>query len=131
MTKAGAEKLDARIIAWTRPRKPADGATPWSRRKRATALPLNPLRGARVWSKAGRPPHRCRPYRTSDDPEFAHKAAPVLGRYLKPPVNAVVCCVDEKTASPALGRLDPVLPRAPGRAERHGGAYFRHGTLSL
>src|SRR6266404_4604994 len=26
---------------------------------------------------------------------------------------------------------DPVLPLAPGRAERHGFEYFRHGTLSL
>jgi hypothetical protein len=27
--------------------------------------------------------------------------------------------------------LDPVLPLSPGRAERHGFEYFRHGTLSL
>ena len=38
-------------------------------------------------------------------------------------------CVDEKTATQALGRLDPVLPLSPGRAERHGFEYFRHGTL--
>jgi transposase len=29
------------------------------------------------------------------------------------------------------GRLDPVLPLSPGRIERHGFEYFRHGTLSL
>src|SRR6476619_7848473 len=40
-------------------------------------------------------------------------------------------CVDEKTAIQALDRLDPVWPLSPGRAERHGFAYFRHGTLSL
>ena len=28
-------------------------------------------------------------------------------------------------------RLDPVLPLSPGRAERHGVEYYRHGTLSL
>jgi len=28
-------------------------------------------------------------------------------------------------------RLDPVLPLSPGRAERHGFEYHRHGTLSL
>jgi transposase len=39
--------------------------------------------------------------------------------------------VDEKTAIQALDRLDPVLPLSPGRAERHGFEYFRHGTLSL
>ena len=28
-------------------------------------------------------------------------------------------------------RFDPVLPLSPGRAERHGFEYYRHGTLSL
>ena len=40
-------------------------------------------------------------------------------------------CVDEKTAIQALDRKDPVLPLSPGRAERHGFEYYRHGTLSL
>jgi transposase len=31
----------------------------------------------------------------------------------------------------ALDRLDPVLPLSPGRAEKHGFEYYRHGTLSL
>jgi len=31
----------------------------------------------------------------------------------------------------ALDRLDPVLPMSPGRLERHGFEYYRHGTLSL
>jgi hypothetical protein len=31
----------------------------------------------------------------------------------------------------ALDRLDPVLPLSPGRAERHGFEYYRHGTLTL
>ena len=39
--------------------------------------------------------------------------------------------MDEKTAIPALDRKDPVLPLSPGRAERHGFEYFRHGTWSL
>lgn len=30
-----------------------------------------------------------------------------------------------------MDRLDPVLPLSPGRAERHGFEYYRHGTLSL
>jgi len=42
-----------------------------------------------------------------------------------------VFCVDEKTAIQALDRLVPVLPLSPGRAERHGFEYYRHGTLSL
>jgi transposase len=67
----------------------------------------------------------------SNDPYFESKAAEVIGLYLKPPVNAAVFCVDEKSAIQALDRLDPVLPLSPGRAERHGFEYFRHGTLSL
>jgi len=59
------------------------------------------------------------------------KAADIIGLYIKPPANAAVFCVDEKSAIQALDRLDPVLPLSPGRAERHGFEYFRHGTLSL
>ena len=40
-------------------------------------------------------------------------------------------CVDEKTAIQALDRNAPVLPLSPGRVERHGFEYARHGTLSL
>jgi len=36
-----------------------------------------------------------------------------------------------KALSKHSDRLDPVLPLSPGRAERHGFEYFRHGTLSL
>jgi hypothetical protein len=67
----------------------------------------------------------------SDDPEFEAKAADIIGLYLNPPQHAAVFCVDEKTAIQALDRLDPVLPLSPGRAERHGFEYYRHGTLSL
>jgi hypothetical protein len=67
----------------------------------------------------------------SDDPAFEAKAADIIGLYLKPPVHAAVFCVDEKSAMQALDRLDLVLPLSPGRAERHGFEYCRHGTLSL
>ncbi len=40
-------------------------------------------------------------------------------------------CLDEKTAIQALDRVDPCLLLSPGRAERHGFEYKRHGTLSL
>src|SRR6188472_332405 len=70
-------------------------------------------------------------YMSSDDPDFEKKAADIIGLYLNPPAHAAVFCVDEKTAIQALDRLDPVLPLSPGRAERHGFEYKRHGTLSL
>src|SRR5260370_41023628 len=58
-------------------------------------------------------------------------AADVWGLYLNHPQHAVVFAADEKTAIQGLERLDPVLPLSPGRAERHGFEYYRHGTLSL
>jgi transposase len=127
----GTEQLEARIIDWTLHRKPADGSTHWSSRKLAQELGVNHMRVARVWAKAGLQPSRRRHYMASDDPHFESKAAEIIGLYLKPPAHAAVFCVDEKTAIQALDRLDPVLPLSPGRAERHGFEYFRHGTLSL
>src|SRR6202023_30514 len=123
-------RLEARILAWTR-RAPDDGSTHWSSRKLARALRINHMMVARVWRRAGLKPHRLERYMASDDPDFERKAADVIGLYVNPPQHAAVFCVDEKTAIQALDRLDPVLPLSPGRAERHGFEYYRHGTLSL
>jgi transposase len=85
----------------------------------------------RIWRAAGIKPHRLERYMASDDPDFEAKAADIIGLYLNPPQHAAVFCVDEKSAIQALDRLDPVLPLSPGRIERHGFEYYRHGTLSL
>lgn len=127
------ERLEARVLAWTTKRKPADGSTHWSSRKLAAELGagISHMTIARIWAKHGLKPHQLRGYIASNDPDFETKAADVIGLYLNPPQNAAVFCVDEKTAIQALNRKDPVLPLSPGRAERHGFEYFRHGTLSL
>jgi len=122
--------LEARILEATR-RRPADGSTHWSTRRLARHLQVSHSMVARVWQRAGLQPHRMRRYMVSDDPNFETKAADIIGLYLKPPAHAAVFSLDEKTAIQALDRLDPVLPLSPGRAERHGFEYFRHGTLSL
>jgi transposase len=123
-------KLEARVLAWTQ-RPPSDGSTHWSTRKLGKALGISHMMVARVWAKHGLKPHRLERYMASDDPDFETKAADVIGLYLNPPAHAAVFCVDEKTAIQALDRLDPVLPLSPGRLERHGFEYYRHGTLSL
>jgi transposase len=123
-------ELEAQILERT-PCAPKDGSTHWTTRKLAAELGISHMRVARTWAKAGLKPHQLRRYMASDDPDFAKKAADVIGLYLRPPTNAAVFCVDEKTAIQALDRLDPVLPLSLGRAERHGFEYFRHGTLSL
>src|SRR6201998_2891855 len=122
--------LEAKILEWTR-RPATDGSTHWSSRKLARHLGISHMMVARVWQRAGLKPHRIERYMASDDPDFETKAADIIGLYVKPPQHAAVFCVDEKTAIQALDRLDPVLPLSPGRLERHGFEYYRHGTLSL
>ena len=125
-----AARLEARVLAWTR-KAPNDGSTHWSTRKLGKALGISHMMVARIWAKHGLKPHRLARYMASNDPDFEAKAADVIGLYLNPPAHAAVFCVDEKTAIQALDRLDPVLPLSPGRIERHGFEYYRHGTLSL
>jgi transposase len=123
-------KLEARVLAWTQ-KSPSEGSTHWSTRKLGQALGISHMMVARIWAKHGLKPHRLERYMASNDPDFEAKAADVIGLYLNPPAHAAVFCVDEKTAIQALDRLDPVLPLSPGRVERHGFEYYRHGTLSL
>ena len=111
--------------------KPNDGSTHWSCRKLAVELGVSKSTVQRILTQARLQPHRLERYLASDDPEFESKAADIIGLYLNPPQHAALFCVDEKTAIQALDRLDPVLPLSPGRAERHGFEYYRHGTLSL
>ena len=115
------ERLEAKILAWTTKRKPADGSTHWSSRKLAGELGgVSHMTVARVWAKHRLRPHRLERYMASNDPQFETKAADIIGLYLNPPQHAAVFCVDEKTAIQALDRKDPLLPLSPGRAERHG-----------
>src|ERR1700751_1795430 len=123
-------ETEARILEATR-QGPTDGTTHWSSYRLARELGISQSSVSRVWGHFGIQPHRLRGYMARDDPGFEEKAADIIGLYLKPPVNAAVFCVDEKSAIQALDRLDPVLPLSPGRAERHGFEYYRHGTLSL
>ena len=122
--------VEARILSWTR-KPPTDGTTHWSTRRLGERLGLPHTIVARAWKRAGLQPHRLERYLRSTDPDFEQKAAEIIGLYLDPPQHAAVFCVDEKTAIQALDRRDPILPLSPGRAERHGFEYVRHGTLSL
>jgi transposase len=123
-------ELEARILDATR-RAPPGGATHWSTRKLGEHLNVSHMMVARVWRKHGLKPHRIERYMASNDPDFERKAAAIIGLYLNPPAHAAIFCVDEKTHIQALDRKDPVLPLSPGRLERHGFEYYRHGTLSL
>ena len=68
----------------------------------------------------------------SNDPEFAAKAADVVGLYMAPPENALVISVDEKPSIQALERKQGYLKMPSGRAltgQSHD--YKRHGTTTL
>lgn len=68
----------------------------------------------------------------SPDPEFAAKAAEIVGLYLDPPEDAVVLAVDEKPHIQALERAQGYLRLPNGRAlVGHGHTYTRHGTSTL
>ena len=68
----------------------------------------------------------------SSDPEFAAKAADIVGLYLDPPDHAIVLAVDEKPAIEALERAQGYLKLPNGRS-LHGQAheYKRRGTTTL
>src|SRR6476659_10366725 len=123
-------QLRAKVLERTR-QAPGDGSTHWSLRKMAAVMKVSKNLIARIWKEADLKPHRLERYLASNDPQFEEKAAAIIGLYLNPPHNAAVFCVDEKSAIQALDRLDRRLPLSPGRAERHGFEYYRHGTLSL
>ena len=122
--------VQARVIRRAQ-QKPGDGSTHWSCRKLSLELGVSKSTVQRILAQARVQPHRLDRYMASNDPEFEAKAADIIGLYVNPPQHAAVFCIDEKTAIQALDRLDPVLPLSPGRAERHGFEYYRHGTLSL
>jgi transposase len=68
----------------------------------------------------------------SNDPDFAAKAADVVGLYMAPPRNAIVICVDEKPSIQALERAQGYLKLPNGRAlTGHSHDYKRHGTSTL
>jgi transposase len=123
--------LEARIVRLTVQTTPPAPLTHWSTRRLAAKLGIAHTTVATVWKRHGLKPHRLERYKASPDPDFETKAADIIGLYIAPPTNAVVFCVDEKTAIQALDRTDPVLPLRPGRAETHGFEYVRHGTRSL
>jgi transposase len=68
----------------------------------------------------------------STDPEFAQKAADIVGLYLNPPENALVVAVDEKPCIQALERDQGWIRLPNGKSlSGHAHEYKRHGTSTL
>jgi transposase len=124
---------DARIdevIAMTLEQKPV-AATHWSTRTMARASGVSQTAVSRIWRAFGLQPHRQESFKLSTDPQFVAKTRDIVGLYLDPPTKAIVLCLDEKSQIQALDRTQPLLPLAPGIAERRTHDYARHGTTSL
>lgn len=75
---------------------------------------------------------RQRSWCVSTDPEFAAKAADIVGLYLNPPEHALVLSVDEKPSIQALERATGYVETDNGKIVRGlKSTYKRHGTLNL
>jgi len=112
---------------------PPTGYTTWTGGLLAKALgDVSPHHIWRVLRRHGIHLQRRRSWCVSTDPEFAQKAADIVGLYLDPPENAVVISVDEKPAIQALERAQGWLRLPDGQAVRgFSHEYKRHGTTTL
>lgn len=128
--KYGAE-LRTRILAQLEQPPPAGMAT-WDGSTLAEALSVP---ASAVWSllrKEGIQLQRHRSWCVSTDPEFAAKAADVIGLYLSPPQNALVLSVDEKPSIQALERRRGYVQTSSGKiVQGMKSTYKRHGTVNL
>lgn len=120
----------AQIIKQTLETTPRD-ATHWSIRSMAAETGYSHTTIRRIWNAFGLQPHRSETFKLSTDPLFVDKVQDVVGLYMSPPNRAIVLCLDEKSQIQALDREQPVLPMAPGVAERRTHTYLRNGTTSL
>ena len=85
----------------------------------------------RLLDQAEIKPHKWRYWLNSPDPEFEAKMLHIVDLYLHPPENAVLLCLDEKTAIQALERKYADLPMQSGMPCRREHSYIRHGTRDL
>jgi len=98
------EDTEKRILA-TLDEPPPEGYSAWTGDRLAKAM--GDVSADYVWRvlrRHGIHLTRRHSWCISTDPEFAAKAADIVGLYLSPPDNAVVLCVDEKPNIQALER---------------------------
>jgi len=126
------ESTERRILAKL-DEPPPDGYSSWAGGLVAKAL--GDVSADQVWRvlrKYGIHLQRRRSWCVSTDPQFAQKAADIVGLYLEPPESAVVISVDEKPSIQALERAQGWLRLPNGQAVRgRSHEYKRHGTTTL
>jgi transposase len=128
--KYGIELRD-RVLAQLELPPPA-GMASWDGGSLALALGVSDDAVWRVLRKQGIQLQRHRSWCVSTDPEFAAKAADVIGLYLNPPQNALVLSVDEKPSIQALERARGYVQTSSGKiVQGMKSTYKRHGTVNL
>ena len=111
---------------------PPAGMASWDGGSLAVALGVSDDAVWRVLRKEGIQLQRHRSWCVSTDPEFAAKAADVIGLYLNPPQNALVLSVDEKPSIQALERARGYVQTSSGKiVQGMKSTYRRHGTVKL
>jgi len=126
------EDTQRRVLAML-DRPPPEGYAAWN--GRLLAQELADVSAHYVWRvlrRCGIHLQRRRSWWVSTDPEFAQKAADIIGLYLAPSQNAVVICVDEKPHIQALEPAQGWLKLPDGKAlSGFSHEYKRHGTTTL
>ena len=126
-----AAQLRKRILKQLEASPPA-GLAGWDGGTLAQALNVSDDAIWRVLRKEGIQLRRHRSWCVSTDPEFAAKAADIIGLYLSPPQNALVLSVDEKPSIQALERKTGYVCTSSGKIVRGlKSTYKRHGTINL
>ena len=111
---------------------PPAGMASWDGGSLALVLGVSDDAVWRVLRKEGIQLQRHRSWCVSTDPEFAAKAADVIGLYLNPPHNALVLSVDEKPSIQALERARGYVHTSSGKiVQGMKSTYKRHGTVNL
>src|ERR1035441_8083803 len=120
-----------RVLALLEQTPPA-GLGRWDGREVARVLNASVPAVWRLLRREGIYLQRLRTWCVSTDPEFASKAAEVVGLYLNPPLNALVLSVDEKPSIQAIQRPSGYVETDSGAIVRAmKSTYKRNGTLNL
>jgi transposase len=112
---------------------PPAGYGRWNGRLIAQSLvDVSPDQVWRILRQQGIELERRHSWCISTDPEFARKAADIVGLYLNPPQNALIFAIDEKPAIQALERAQGWIRLPNGKAlTGFSHEYKRHGTSTL
>src|SRR6202165_1891349 len=111
---------------------PPPGLAHWDGRTVAERMGASVHAVWRILRREGIYLQRLRTWCVSTDPEFAPKAAEVVGLYLNPPLNALVLSVDEKPSIQAIQRPSGYVETDSGAVVRGlKSTYKRNGTLNL